>query len=159
NLYANTAALLEDVLPRWGIECTFVDQSDNEQWAGAVRSNTRLIYAESPTNPLMGLTDLKAVAELAKDHGIATIVDNTFATPINQRPLESGFDVVVHSATKYLGGHSDLTAGVIIGSQAFIERAWRLHIKVGAALGPFDAWLFLRGLRTLGIRVERHNQN
>jgi len=96
---------------------------------------------------------------LAKTRGITTIVDNTFATPINQRPLQYGIDVVIHSATKYIGGHHDVTAGVIVGSQAFIERAWRFHIVMGAALSPFDAWLLLRGLRTLGIRVERHNQN
>ncbi len=159
NLYAGTAALLEDVLPRWGIECTFVDQTNAERWAEALRPNTKLIYAETPANPLMRLTDLQAVAALGKTRGITTIVDNTFATPINQRPHQYGIDVVVHSATKYLGGHSDLTAGVIIGSAAFIERAWRFHIVMGAALSPFDAWLLLRGLRTLGLRVERHNQN
>ena len=159
NLYANTTALLEDVLPRWGIECTFVDQTKPEHWAEALRPNTKLIYAETPTNPLMRLTDLRAMAALGKTHGITTIVDNTFATPINQRPLQYGIDVVVHSGTKYLGGHSDVTAGVIIGSHAFIERAWRFHIVIGAALSPFDAWLLLRGLRTLGLRVERQNQN
>jgi cystathionine gamma-lyase len=159
NLYANTAALLEDVLPRWGIECTFVDQTNAGRWAEALRPNTKLIYAETPANPLMRLTDLRAVAALGKTHNITTIVDNTFATPINQRPLQHGIDVVVHSGTKYLGGHSDVTAGVIIGSPAFLERAWRFHIVMGAALGPFDAWLLLRGLRTLGVRVERQNQN
>ena len=159
NLYAGTAALLEDVLPRWGIECTFVDQPNAERWSEALRPDTKLIYAETPANPLMGLTDLRAVAALGKTHGITTIVDNTFATPINQRPLQYGIDVVVHSATKYLGGHSDLTAGVIIGSPGFLERAWRFHIVMGASLGPFDAWLLLRGLRTLELRVERQNQN
>ena len=159
NLYAGAAALLEDVLPRWGIECTFVDQTNAQCWADALRPNTKLIYAETPANPLMRLTDLQAVAALGKDRGITTIVDNTFATPINQRPLEYGIDIVVHSATKYLGGHSDVTAGVIIASRAFIERAWRFHIVMGAVLGPFDAWLLLRGLRTLGLRVELHNQN
>lgn len=159
NLYANTAALLENLLPRWGIEVTFVDQTNADSWAAAIKSNTKLIYAETPTNPLMKLTDLSAVAEIGKRHGITIIVDNTFATPINQRPLDYGIDVVIHSATKYLGGHHDVTAGVIIGSKEFIERAWRFHIVVGAALGPFDAWLLLRGLRTLGVRVERHNQN
>lgn len=159
NLYANTTALLEDLLPRWGIECTFVDQTNAKSWAEAIRPNTKLIYAETPTNPLMGLTDLRMVAALGKTRGITTIVDNTFATPINQRPLQYGIDVVIHSATKYIGGHHDVTAGVIVGSQAFIDRAWRFHIVMGAALGPFDAWLLLRGLRTLGLRVERHNQN
>src|SRR4030095_17270248 len=107
----------------------------------------------------MRLTDLRALAALGKNRGITTIVDNTFATPINQRPLQYGIDVVVHSATKYIGGHHDVTAGVIVGSPACIERAWRLHIVMGAALSPFDAWLLLRGLRTRGLRVERHNQN
>ena len=159
NLYAGAVALLEDVLPRWGIECTFVDQINAQCWADALRPNTKLIYAETPANPLMRLTDLQAVAALGKTRGVTTMVDNTFATPINQRPLEYGIDIVVHSATKYLGGHSDVTAGVIIGSAAFIERAWRFHIVMGAVLSPFDAWLLLRGLRTLGLRVERHNQN
>src|ERR1051325_10700882 len=156
NLYAGTAALLEDVLPRWGIECTFVDQTNAERWAEALRPNTKLIYAETPANPLMRLTDLEAVAALGKTRGITTIVDNTFATPINQRPLDYGIDVVVHSATKYLGGHSDVTAGVIIGSSAFIENAWRFHIVMGPALGPFDPWLVMRGLKTLALRIERH---
>jgi len=159
NLYANTTALLENLLPRWGIECTFVDQKNAESWAEALRPNTKLIYAETPTNPLMRLTDLRAVAALGQSRGIITIVDNTFATPINQRPMQYGIDVVVHSATKYIGGHHDVTAGVIIGAPAFIERAWRFHIVMGGALSPFDAWLLLRGLRTLGLRVERHNQN
>jgi len=159
NLYANTAALLSDLLPRWGIECTFVDQTDTAAFAQAIRPNTKLIYTETPTNPLMRITDLRAVAEIAKQRSITTITDNTFATPVNQRPLELGIDVVVHSATKYLGGHSDLTAGVIVGSRNFIERAWRFHIVAGAILSPFDSWLLLRGLRTLGLRVERHNRN
>ncbi len=159
NLYANTTVLLETLLPRWGIEYTLVDQTNAESWAAAIRSNTKLIYAETPTNPLMQLTDLRVVARLGKDHDITTIVDNTFATPINQRPLEYDIDAVLHSATKYIGGHHDVTAGVIIGSQSFIERAWRFHIVMGAALSPFDAWLLLRGLRTLGIRIERHNHN
>lgn len=159
NLYANTAALMIDVLPRWGVECTFVDQTDPADFAQAIRPNTKLIYTETPTNPLMRITDLRAVAEIAKERGISTICDNTFATPVNQRPLELGIDTVVHSATKYLGGHHDLTAGVIVGSSKFIERAWRFHILTGAALSPFDSWLLLRGLRTLGLRIERHNRN
>ncbi|HKR58414.1 MAG TPA: aminotransferase class I/II-fold pyridoxal phosphate-dependent enzyme, partial [Pyrinomonadaceae bacterium] len=159
NLYANTAALMINVLPRWGVECTFVDQTDPADFAQAIRPNTKLIYTETPTNPLMRITDLRVVAEIAKERGITTITDNTFATPVNQRPLELGIDAVVHSATKYLGGHHDLTAGVIVGSSKFIERAWRFHILTGAALSPFDSWLLLRGLRTLGLRIERHNRN
>lgn len=157
--YAGATTLFKEVLPRWGIEVTFVEQTRNEEFADAVRPNTRIIYVETPVNPLMQLTDLRFIAELGRKHGALTICDNTFATPINQRPLELGIDAVAHSATKYIGGHHDVTAGALIGSQAFIENVWRFALIAGAALSPFDAWLLLRGLRTLGLRVERHNQN
>jgi methionine-gamma-lyase len=156
--YAGATSLFHDVVPRWGIECTFVDQTKTQSFADAVRSNTKLIYAESPTNPLLYLTDLQAIANLGKKHKITTIVDNTFATPINQQPLSFGIDVVMHSATKYLGGHFDVTAGAIIGPGEFIERAWKFAIVAGATLSPFDGWLLLRGLRTLSLRVERQNK-
>ncbi|HVF56171.1 MAG TPA: aminotransferase class I/II-fold pyridoxal phosphate-dependent enzyme [Pyrinomonadaceae bacterium] len=159
DLYAGTATLFTELLPRWGIECSFVEQTSADRFAEAVRPNTKLIYAETPTNPLMRITPLRAVAELGRRRRITTVVDNTFATPVNQRPLELGIDVVVHSATKYLGGHSDITAGCVVSTRAFIERAWKFSLVSGAALSPFDAWLMLRGLRTLGIRVERHNSN
>ena len=159
SLYAGTKTLLENVLPKWGIECTFVDQTNPANFAEAIRPSTRLIYVETPTNPLMRLTDLRAVAELAKSRKITTIIDNTLATPVNQLPLECGIDVVVHSTTKYIGGHSDVTGGVIVSSEALIERVWNHHIVAGAVLSPFDGWLLLRSLRTLGVRVERHNHN
>jgi methionine-gamma-lyase len=159
NLYPGSTTLLRELLPRWGVQCTFVDQTDMQAFADALRPNTKLIYAETPTNPLMHLTDLSAVAGLAHERGIVTVVDNTFATPINQRPLHHGIDVVVHSATKYLGGHHDLTAGVLVSSRNFVERAWKFAIVAGATLSPFDGWLLLRGLRTLSLRVERHNHN
>jgi methionine-gamma-lyase len=159
NLYAGTNTLIEELLPRWGIEHTFVEQTHAANFAEAVRPNTKLIYAETPTNPLMRITDLRAVAALGRARKITTMIDNTFATPVNQRPLELGIDVCVHSATKYLGGHSDITAGVIVGSQEFVERAWKFGLVAGAVLSPFDSWLLLRGLRTLALRVERHNQN
>jgi len=159
NHYAGTTTLVREVLPRWGIESTLVDQTNVAEFADALRPNTKLIYAETPTNPLMQITDLRAIAGLAKAHGITTIVDNTFATPINQRPLALGIDAVVHSATKYIGGHHDVTAGSLVASASFVERAWKFAIVAGATLSPFDGWLLLRGLRTLGLRVERHNQN
>jgi methionine-gamma-lyase len=159
NVYSGTAVLLADVAPRFGIECTYVDQTRTEAFTEALRPNTKLIYTETPTNPLMRITDLRAVADIARPRGIKTIVDNTFATPFNQRPLELGFDAVVHSATKYLGGHHDLTAGCIVSTREFIEQAWRFSLVAGATLSPFDAWLLLRGLRTLPLRVERHNRN
>lgn len=159
DLYAGARSLLRDFAPRWGIETTFVDQTKTEEFEAALRPNTRLIYLESPSNPLMRLTDLKAVTSLAKARGITTVIDNTFSTPVNQRPLELGVDVVVHSATKYLGGHHDLMAGAIVSTQSFINQAWKLGVVFGAVLSPFEAWLLMRGLRTLGLRVERHNQN
>jgi methionine-gamma-lyase len=159
NHYGGTTTLLRDFLPRWGIECTLVDQTSIEQFVAAMRPNTKLVYAETPTNPLMVLTDLRALASEARKRGITTIVDNTFATPVNQRPLELGIDIVAHSATKYLGGHNDLTAGVVAGPREFIEQAWTFSVVGGTTLSPFDAWLLLRGMRTLGLRVERHNRN
>ena len=158
NLYAGVETLMKE-LPRFGVQVTYVDQTRPGAFAAAVRPETRLIYVETPTNPLMALTDLRAVAELGRGRGVTTIIDNTFATPVNQRPLELGLDVVVHSATKYLGGHHDITAGCLVTSRAIAERAWRFSLIAGATMSPFDAWLLLRGLRTLGLRVERHNAN
>ena len=159
NHYAGAMTLFEDLPLHFGVEVTTVDQTRTDEFEKAVRPNTRVIYAESPTNPLMQITDLRAVAELGKSRRITTIVDNTFATPVNQRPLEFGFDAVVHSATKYLGGHSDVTAGCVVSTREFVERAWHFSLLAGSILSPFDGWLLLRGLRTLALRVERHNSN
>jgi methionine-gamma-lyase len=159
NHYAGATTLLQEFLPRWGIEVSFVDQTNNYEFAEALRPNTKLIYVETPVNPLMQITDLRFIVELARKQGITTICDNTFATPINQRPLGLGIDAVIHSATKYIGGHHDVTAGVLVGKREFVERVWKFALVAGATLSPFDSWLLLRGLRTLGLRVERHNQN
>lgn len=159
NHYAGATTLMKEFLPRWGIEITYVDQTNNDEFAAAVCSNTKLIYVETPVNPLMQLTDLRFIVELARDRGVTTICDNTFATPVNQRPLELGIDAVIHSATKYIGGHHDVTAGALVGSKEFVERVWRFALVAGSTLSPFDGWLLLRGLRTLGLRVERHNRN
>jgi len=159
NHYAGTMALLRDLLPRWGIEVTLVEQTDPAAFAAAIRPTTRLLYVETPVNPLMEITDLRAIVALGQAHGVTTVCDNTFATPINQRPLALGIDAVVHSATKYIGGHHDATAGAVVGSRTFIERVWKFALIAGSTLSPFDAWLLLRGLRTLGLRVERHNRN
>lgn len=157
--YAGTLALLEQVLAKFGVSTTFVDQTETVAFAAAIQSNTKLIITETPTNPAMTLTDLKAVAALAQSREIITITDNTFATPINQRPLEFGIDLVLHSATKYMGGHHDLIAGAVVGTADMIERIWRTSLPLGASLNGFDSWLLLRGLRTLPLRMERHNQN
>lgn len=159
NHYAGAMTLFEELPGRFGVDVTLVDQTRAEDFAAALRPNTRVVYAESPTNPLMQITDLRAVAELARARGVTTVVDNTFATPVNQRPLELGVDCVVHSATKYLGGHSDVTAGCVVSTREFVERAWHFSLLAGSILSPFDGWLLLRGLRTLGMRVARHNSN
>ncbi len=156
--YAGTTTLLRKLLPRFGVETTFVDQRDVLNFESAVRPNTRLVVVETPSNPLAHVTDLEAVAALARSRGIVTVADNTFATPVNQRPLALGIDLVVHSATKYLGGHSDLVAGVVAGSKERLDRVWEDAISLGACSSPFDAWLMLRGLRTLPVRIERHNR-
>jgi len=157
--YGGTLTLLRDILPRFGVTATHVDQRDTAAFPAAMRPNTRLVLLESPSNPGMRLTDLHAVADIAHAHGALTIIDGTFATPLNQRPLQFGIDLVVHSATKYFGGHSDLIAGVVLGKSELIEKIWNMHVILGAAIGPLDAWLILRGLRTLSLRVQRHNEN
>lgn len=157
--YGGTLNLLRQLLPRFGVEVAQVDQADTGAFERALRPNTKLILLETPSNPLMTLTDLRAVAEIAKSRGILTLADNTFATPINQLPLNLGIDLVFHSATKYFGGHSDLIAGVVAGSATLIEKIWSNHVIIGATIGPFDAWLLLRGLRTLPMRVRQHNEN
>jgi methionine-gamma-lyase len=159
NHYGGTLNLLKNLLPRFGVEVTQVDQCNSSAFEAAVRPNTKLILLESPSNPVMGLTDLRAVAAIARSRKITTLIDNTFATPLNQRPLDFGIDLVFHSATKYFGGHSDLIAGVVMGSKEAITNVWNTHVMLGATLGPFDAWLVLRGLRTLSLRVRQHNEN
>ena len=159
NHYGGTLNLLRDLLPRFGVTVSQVDQRKPEEFERAMRPNTKLVLVESPSNPVMRLTDLRAVAKVAKAHNALTLIDNTFATPLNQRPLEMGIDLVFHSATKYFGGHSDLIAGAVMGSAALIQKIWQNHVIIGAALGPFDAWLLTRGLRTFPMRVRQHNQN
>lgn len=157
--YMGTAKIITEMLARFGVESTFVDQTDVKAFEDALRPSTKLIITETPSNPILTITDLKAVAELAKARGILTMCDNTFASPINQNPIKLGIDIVVHSATKYLGGHHDITAGVILSSQKNIDRIWPAMITLGPTLSPMDAWLLLRSLRTLSVRVEKQNEN
>lgn len=159
NHYGGTTSLLRDLLPRFGVETTWVDQRDASAFEKAMRPATKLVLVETPSNPVMHLTDLAAVARIAKSHGALTIADNTFATPLNQRPLDSGIDIVFHSATKYFGGHSDLIAGAVMGSSSLIEKVWNTNVILGGSLAPFNAWLVLRGLRTLSVRLRQHNEN
>src|SRR6266480_3472507 len=157
--YTATMSLLAHTLPRYGIAVTQVDQRDPAAFAQALRPNTKIIYTESPTNPTMDLTDLRTTAEIAHAAGALAISDNTFASPHNQRPLDLGYDLAVHSATKYLNGHADVTAGAIMGSKELIDRAWEYARVHGPVLHPFEAWLLRRGLQTFGLRMAAHNSN
>lgn len=158
-MYGGTTALVTGLLARFGVTCTRVDQTDTEAFARALRPQTRLVLVETPSNPLLDLTDVAAVAELAHANDALVVVDNTFASPVNQRPMALGADLVWHSATKFLGGHSDVSAGIVVGAAELIDRVWRTSLIIGSTLGPIDAWLLLRGLRTLSLRVARHNAN
>jgi methionine-gamma-lyase len=158
-LYPTTHKLIAHKLPALGIESTLVEQTDLDAFAAAVRPQSRLIYVETPANPTLTLTDLAAVAELADSHDLLLVVDNTFATPFNQRPLSLGASVVLHSATKYLAGHSDVVAGVVAGPAELVSRLWHEHVMFGAVLHPMEAWLLERGLKTFGLRLARHNSN
>ena len=148
-----------ETLPRYGIAVTQVDQRDTGAFERAMRPNTKVVYTETPTNPTMDLTDLRATAAIAHAAGALAITDNTFASAYNQRPLELGYDLVVHSATKYLNGHADVTAGAIIGARPLIEAAWEYARVHGPVLHPFEAWLLRRGLQTYGLRMAAHNRN
>lgn len=159
-LYATTGSLLDGLLEDHGIAVTRVDGTDPGNFAAAIREETRLLHVESPANPTLDLVDLEAVADLGREEGLLTVADNTFATPVNQRPLEAGIDIVVHSATKYLGGHGDAVAGALVGPEEHLRRVRRETLKhLGGVIAPDTAWLVLRGLRTLPVRVERHNRN
>ncbi|SEM74214.1 methionine-gamma-lyase [bacterium A37T11] len=157
--YSAVNMLFNEMLPAFGVEVTRVDQINNAAFEQAVRPNTTLIYVETPSNPTLEITDLAFIGALGKKYGAITMCDNTFSSPLNQRPHELGIDVVLHSATKYLGGHSDLTAGAICASKDFIEKAWKKLIILGGALAPMDAWLLLKGLRTLSLRMAQINSN
>ncbi len=159
-VYGCTFAFLTGILTRFGVQVNLVNCSEPEQVEKAIQPNTKLIYFESPANPVLKMVDMEAMARIGKKHDIATVVDNTFMSPVFQRPLDWGIDVVVHSATKYLGGHGDLIAGLAVGSQEFMEHVAATTQKdLGGVLGPFDAWLILRGIKTLAVRMERHERN
>lgn len=160
DLYGGTYRLLEQVMSRLGISTSYVDTNDLDALNEACTERTKALLIETPTNPLMMITDLVKVSQWAKSKGLLTIVDNTLLTPYFQRPLELGADIVIHSATKYLGGHNDVLAGLIVtkGKELSAEMAM-LHNAVGAVLGPQDSWLLMRGMKTLALRMERHQHN
>lgn len=159
-LYGCTHAFLHKILGKFGVEVSPVDASVPELVERAIRPNTRVLYLETPANPTMKLVDLVACSEIAHRHGIKVVVDNTFMSPYLQRPLELGADVVVHSATKYIGGHGDVIAGIAVGSKELMDEIRLTTLKdIGGNIAPFDAWLILRGLKTLHVRMERHSAN
>jgi len=158
--YGGTFRLVDKVLSGWGIEYTPVDLADLAAARAALRPTTRMIWCESPTNPLLGIADIAALADIAHGAGASLVVDNTFASPYLQTPLALGADVVVHSTTKYLGGHSDVVGGALVTDDGELaERLAFLQNSSGAVPGPFDAWLTLRGIKTLAVRMERHSDN
>jgi cystathionine beta-lyase/cystathionine gamma-synthase len=158
-VYGGVAKFFAEWLPKLGIETTFVDTTEYEQHARAIRPNTKLLYLESPTNPLLSVVDMKRTAALARQHGLVSMIDSTFGTPINQHPAEYGIDLVMHSGTKYLSGHADLTCGVVCGRRELLEQIGATRKTLGNCMDPHAAWLLIRGLKTLAVRVSRQNEN
>lgn len=158
-IYGGTFTLFKNVLPRLGIEVIFVDATDRERFAGAINERTRLVFIETPANPTLKIIDIAECARATHGRSIPLCVDNTFATPCLQRPIDLGADIVVHSATKYFGGHGDIIGGVAVGRRDFIKEMWKYAKDVGASISPFNAWLVLRGLKTLAVRIEKHCAN
>lgn len=160
NTYGGTTRMFTRVFERLGLEFTYVDSRDPEMVAAAMKPNTKLVHVETPTNPMMRIADIKAIADIAHAGGALMMVDNTFASPFNQRPLELGADVTVHSTTKYMNGHSDIIGGVLaVRDDALAEEIMFVRKSTGAVPGPMDAWLCLRGLKTLHVRMAAHNEN
>lgn len=160
SMYSTTCSLLAHLRDNFGVATTFISDTDAQTYRSAIRENTKLLWIETPSNPLLNITGLAAVAAVARESGVQTVCDNTFATPYNQRPLEHGIDLIIHSATKYLGGHSDLTAGLMAGKKEIVEKARLSTTKLyGGNISPQVAWLLLRGIKTLALRMERHNSN
>ncbi|MFJ4078994.1 cystathionine gamma-synthase [Streptomyces sp. A244] len=158
--YGGTFRLFAKVVARWGVEWSVADTSDPAAVRAAVTPKTKVIWVETPSNPLLGITDIAAVAQVARDAGARLVVDNTFATPYLQQPLALGADIVVHSLTKYMGGHSDVVGGALITADAGLGEELAFHQNaMGAVAGPFDSWLVLRGTKTLSVRMDRHSEN
>jgi methionine-gamma-lyase len=160
SLYSTSASLLDEILTPLGIKVSYVEPANPKNFETAITDKTKVLFIESPANPTLKLVDIAAICKIAKKHNLRVIMDNTFATPFNQNPLKHGIDLVIHSASKYLGGHGDLIAGGIIGSKEIIHRArWHTNKILGSVIAPHTAWLVLRGIRTLALRMERHNTN
>jgi cystathionine beta-lyase/cystathionine gamma-synthase len=159
DIYGGATKFFTQWLPKLGIETTLVDTTEYDQHERAIRPNTRMLYLESPTNPTLRIVDLRKAAALAKQHNLISMIDSTFATPVNSRPAEFGIDLVMHSGTKYFGGHSDLICGIVAGPRDLIEKIHDTRTTLGGNMDPHAAWLLLRGIRTLAVRVQRQNEN
>jgi cystathionine beta-lyase/cystathionine gamma-synthase len=159
DIYGGVNKFLSQWLPKMGIETTFVDTVEYEQHSRAIRPNTKLLYLESPTNPTLRVVDFKKVTAVARQHNLLSMIDATFGTPINQHPAEFGIDLVMHSGTKYLAGHSDLICGAVAGRRELIERIWQTRTTLGNCMDPHASWVLVRGLKTLAVRVARQNEN
>ena len=158
-IYGGAYNLVQEEFENFGIEYSFTDGVEASDFEDKITEKTKVIYLETPSNPLLTITDIKAVAELAKKHQIITIIDNTFASPINQTPLDLGIDISIHSATKYLGGHSDILAGAVAGSEEHMEKVFQKGKNLGGNISDFMCYLLERSIKTLGVRVEKHNAN
>lgn len=159
SVFGSTHRLFTEILPKWGIETDYVPFDELEVWESAIRDSTKVIYLETPTNPALDLVDIERVGQLAKKHGLILVVDNCFATPINQRPIDFGAHLSIHSATKYIDGQGRGMGGVILGDQQYMDQIQAFARHTGPALSPFNAWNFSKSLETFSIRVERHNEN
>ena len=159
DVYGGTHKFLSQWLPKFGVETTLVDTTDYSQHERAIRPNTKILYVESPTNPAIRVVDMERVAGMAKQHGLISMIDSTFGTPINQRPAQYGFDLIMHSGTKYLSGHTDLICGVVAGRKELIEKILATRTTIGNCMDPHAAWMLVRGLKTLAVRVARQNDN
>ena len=158
-LYGGTYNLINEEFDKFGIEYSFTDGLKVEDFEVKIKENTKVIYIETPSNPLLTITDLKAVATLAKKHNLVSMIDNTFASPVNQNPIDFGIDVVIHSATKYMGGHSDICAGAVASTTEHIDRIFQLAKNFGGSLSDYTVWLLERSMKTMGIRVRAQNEN
>ncbi len=159
SLYGGTSNLVVEEFDKFGVEYSFAGDNSAAAFEKELKENTKVIYIETPSNPLLSLTDIKAVAELAKKHGLVSMIDNTFASPVNQNPIDFGIDVVIHSATKYMGGHSDILAGTVISSEEHINTVFQMAKNLGGSLSDYTVWLLERSLKTMGIRVKAQNEN
>lgn len=159
SLYGGTSNLVTEEFDKFGIEYSFAKDAKVESLRAELQDNTKVIYIETPSNPLLRITDMKAVAQLAKEKNLVSMIDNTFASPVNQNPIDFGIDVVIHSATKYMGGHSDILAGTVISSEENIDRIFQMAKNFGGSLSDYTVWLLERSLKTMGIRVKAQNEN